>query len=457
MRKPFSFYLAHWIGKLALFGMRLLRRTGSYLPGAIALRIDPDYLSHTGKPEHIVMVTGTNGKTSVCNMLRYFIESAGQHVMDNREGSNTIEGLASAFLTHNTWSGKSPHESGVLELDERSAIRVFPHVQPDVLLVTNLYRDSYQRNAHAEYIYNILDRSIPPTTKLVLNAEDPISGRLALKNKRVYYGIPILEGEREQRNSRFSDLVYCPVCHRDLEIEFIRYNHIGRYHCKYCGYRSPEAQCRVISFDRDRKEAQCAAGEERALFYTQTDGVTDLYNLLSAAATAVECGVPFSIVAESSKTLPPLRSRHHEEIIRGRRFLSILCKGYNPVAPARVFEYLQTQPGRKVLVMANGTEEEIVENMAYLYDNDYSYLNDPSFFQIFCCGERYLDYALRLRMAGIPEDRIVLSREYDEIPRLIAYEEADLICLIHDVSDVPWVRNLLSAIRKDMAQLQDKE
>ena len=65
--------------------MRLLRRTGSYLPGAIALRIDPDYLSHTGKPEHIVMVTGTNGKTSVCNMLRYFIESAGQHVMDNRE------------------------------------------------------------------------------------------------------------------------------------------------------------------------------------------------------------------------------------------------------------------------------------------------------------------------------------------------------------------------------------
>ena len=250
-------------------------------------------------------------------------------------------------------------------------------------LVTNLYRDSYQRNAHAEYIYNILDRSIPPTTKLVLNAEDPISGRLALKNKRVYYGIPILEGEREQRNSRFSDLVYCPVCHRDLEIEFIRYNHIGRYHCKYCGYRSPEAQYRVISFDRDRKEAQCAAGEERALFYTQTDGVTDLYNLLSAAATAVECGVPFSIVAESSKTLPPLRSRHHEEIIRGRRFLSILCKGYNPVAPARVFEYLQTQPGRKVLVMANGTEEEIVENMAYLYDNDYSYLTTLHSFKYF--------------------------------------------------------------------------
>ena len=96
MRKPFSFYIAHWIGKLALFGMRLLRRTGSYLPGAIALRIDPKYLSHTGKPDLIVMVTGTNGKTSVCNMLRYFLESAGQHVMDNR-GSNTIEGLASAF------------------------------------------------------------------------------------------------------------------------------------------------------------------------------------------------------------------------------------------------------------------------------------------------------------------------------------------------------------------------
>lgn len=457
MRKPFSFYIAHWIGKIVLFGMRLLRRTGSYLPGAIALRIDSNYLKHVEKPDHIVMVTGTNGKTSVCNMLRFFLESADRNVMDNREGSNTIEGLASAFLTHNTWRGKSPHEGSVLELDERSAIRVFPHIQPDVLLVTNLFRDSYQRNAHAEYIFDILDGSIPQNTKLVLNAEDPISGRLTLSNERVYFGIPLLEGEREQRNPRFSDLVYCPVCHLDLTIDFIRYNHIGRYHCTHCGYRTPETKYEVVSFDRDLKQAEFASDGTTTIFQTQTDGVTDLYNLLSATATASECGIPLSAIAEYSRSLPPLKSRYHEETIQGRRFLSVLCKGYNPVAPARVFDYLQAQPGRKVLVMANGTEEEIVENMAYLYDNDYSYLNDPSFFQIFCCGERYLDYALRLRMADIPEERIVLSREYDEIPRLIAYEEADLICLIHDVSDVPWVRDLLSAIRKDLAQLQDKE
>ena len=77
----------------------------------------------------------------------------------------------------------------MLEIDERSSKRIYPFMKPDILALTNLFRDSIMRNAHPQYIADFLTDSIPPETKLVVNADDLIAASVAPDNPRVYFGI----------------------------------------------------------------------------------------------------------------------------------------------------------------------------------------------------------------------------------------------------------------------------
>ena len=150
--KGFRFSLALLAGKCAQLGMRLLGKEATYLPGKLALRICPDFLYRIGKPELLIGVTGTNGKTTVSNMLCDLLTGFGETPVSNRLGSNIDAGAASALIEAAGLNGRCKRHVGVLEMDERSAARIFPSTKPNYLVVTNLFRDSMRRNAHPEYI-----------------------------------------------------------------------------------------------------------------------------------------------------------------------------------------------------------------------------------------------------------------------------------------------------------------
>ena len=65
---------------------------GTSLPGKYALKVCPDILSRIRKPEMIVAVTGSNGKTSTVEMIASVLKASGKTVAYNSEGSNQIEG-----------------------------------------------------------------------------------------------------------------------------------------------------------------------------------------------------------------------------------------------------------------------------------------------------------------------------------------------------------------------------
>lgn len=132
--------------------------------------------------------------------------------MSNRAGSNILGGIVTTMISAIDWRGRTTKDLAVLELDERSSRLVFPHVHPDLLLCTNLFRDSFKRNAHSEFIFDILDQNIPASTKLVLNGDDLISARLAPKNDRVYFGVLPQEGEEMTEDNRIQDMPLCPYC-----------------------------------------------------------------------------------------------------------------------------------------------------------------------------------------------------------------------------------------------------
>ena len=187
------FITALWLAKLSIPVLKITGHNATDFPGSLAIKICPDFFARIEKPETIIAVTGTNGKTTCANMICDAMEAAGIKVLCNRYGSNIATGLSTCLLQASTLTGKTKYDTAVLEIDERSAPRIFPYLKPKYMCVTNLFRDSIMRNGHPDYIAGILDKNIPKETKLILNGDDLISGRIAIDNPRVYYGIDKLD------------------------------------------------------------------------------------------------------------------------------------------------------------------------------------------------------------------------------------------------------------------------
>ena len=184
------FHLAMAVSRAAASALKLARRNAGQMPGVIAEKIDPSFLADVDKPARVVFVSGTNGKTTTNNLLCALLRYNGIEMIDNREGGNVRNGVESTLIKNATISGRQKLDVAVMELDELSFRTVLPDLVPEVILVTNLYRDSFSRNANPDFIFSVMSENISPATKLILNADDMISCRLAPQNSnRVYYSI----------------------------------------------------------------------------------------------------------------------------------------------------------------------------------------------------------------------------------------------------------------------------
>ena len=115
----------------------ILRRTGrggTAIPGIVALRISKNVLSVPAQDMNIVVVTGTNGKTTTCNMIEHMITASGHSCLRDRSGANLLHGIASDLLCNTDWLGRSRYEYAVLECDEAALKQVVPLIRPKVCL-----------------------------------------------------------------------------------------------------------------------------------------------------------------------------------------------------------------------------------------------------------------------------------------------------------------------------------
>ena len=182
-------------GKLVRLGLQVLGRGGTALPGLVTLAIDPHAIGHlAGSLAHgSVCISGTNGKTTTSRMVSDIVRAAGWQPVHNRSGSNLERGIAAALAVDATWSGELRGDVGVFEVDEASVGSVLARLTPDVLVVTNLFRDQLDRYFEIDALARRIGeavRSLPDTTTLVLNADDPIVAHYAAatSGQTVFYG-----------------------------------------------------------------------------------------------------------------------------------------------------------------------------------------------------------------------------------------------------------------------------
>ena len=408
--KKLRFLLAMLAGRCAALGLRLLGRNATYLPGLIAVKLCPDFLGHLKKPETLICVTGTNGKTTTSNFLTSVLTSAGEKVTNNSFGSNVQAGVATALMTNSTLFGRHKNRIAVIEVDERSSPRVYPYLTPDWLVVNNIMRDSLKRNAHTEFISWVLSTYIPAKTRLVLNADDIICSSLAPQCKdRTYFG---MDAERPEKTEgmRARDVVYCPVCGGPLEAEYLRYNHIGRMRCAVCGFGTPERDFTVTAIDREKGTFTVLhAGEERG-YKLVSDNVVNVYNFCGAIALLTSLGVSYEQITGAFESAEIVKTRYVRETIGDAGLTMILSKGQNPVAVSRVFSYVSKCAGEEkaLLVMVDDKADNTnnVENTCWLYDLDYSPLKDEGIAKVVFAGKRCYEHALRCAMTGISPDKL---------------------------------------------------
>jgi len=437
MKKNIRFFVAMFIAKTIQILLKLLKRNASHLPGYIGLKICPDLLGRIDKPEQIIAVTGTNGKTTVCNILIDILADSGYDVLNNRLGSNIDAGIASSLIFGATLFGKSKKKIAVLEVDERSSKKIYPYIKPNYIVCTNLFRDSMKRNAHTEFIVDIINSAIPKESKLILNADDLISCSLGTEHhKKVYFGIDKLETDVKECINIINDIRTCPECDSKLEYEYLRYHHIGKAYCTKCNFKSPESNYLGTNIDYENNTIDIKTKNGIEKYNLISNNIINIYNMVVAIAVLCEFGLTSEQLKNAFEKYKIVESRYSEEEIDGKKVIKYLAKGQNPVACSRTFDYIKKEKGRKA-IMLNLDDffdaKESSENMAWIYDTDYELLNSEDIVQIIVGGARAKDHYLRLLLAGVEKEKISLEKSEIEAVKHLDVNSVDKIFILYDV------------------------
>lgn len=427
-RSP-RFFLALAAGKAAALALKIARRTGGQVPGTVAEAICPDFLARMPKPQTTVFVTGTNGKTTTSNLLDDILLASGFDLVTNRSGGNIITGIESSLIKESHLTGAPRRTVACMELDELSSRRVLPVMPPTLMLVCNLYRDNFTRNANPDYIFGVIDGAIPASAHLVLNADDLMSCRLAPQvTNRTYFSIARLPGDSDHAEGIVCDLTACPECGGRLEYEYCHLRHLGHAHCVSCGFTNPEPDYLVTRVDEAAREftvaelchatdastpASRAATAPAYTYRIGTYSITNLYNLLAALVCARELGV----LAETLETIlgggrvNVTAARFSERTVAGVRLVNTASKGENSTATSTALATIVREPGAKAVVLmladyylANNPKK--TEYTGWYYQADFEYLADPQVKQVVIMGANSDDLLLRLLLAGIDPSRI---------------------------------------------------
>ena len=439
MKKNLKFFIVLYLSKLSRIALKLIGRDATYFPGKLAVTLCPDFLGRIDKPKTIIGVTGTNGKTTVCNMIEDCLKENGYEFIDNHLGSNINSGLASTLIEGASLLGKQKKDLAVFEIDLRIDLKIYQYVTPTYLVCTNLFRDSLKRNAHTEFISNILTNNIPKETKLILNGDDLIVSNLATNNERVYFGIDRLETDLDKCENIVRDITVCPKCDTKLEYDFVRYNHVGRAYCPKCDFASPKINYEITNINFDKMKMTIKNEEKEENYDIINNNIINIYNMLATITVLKEIGLTRNQINPVLKKQKIVDTRYSKEKVKNIEIITQLSKGMNPIACSRAFDYVRKEEGNKaVFVLLDDLHEAAnsSENIAWQYDTDYEFLNSESIKQILTAGARYLDTYVRLQMADIPKEKIIYQRDEMSLVEKLNLEGIDKVFILHDLYSI---------------------
>ncbi len=392
---------------------------GSSLPGKLALKLCPDILARLTLPENIVMITGSNGKTTTAGMINDVLVENGFDVGYNYEGSNQIEGVATLLLRISDLAGRVKKDALVLEVDERYTRYVLKFIKPRYYVITNLYRDQLTRNGHPELVYSIINEGVTDDMHLVLNTDDPLSSMMGMGKDRVtYFGINKNELSTDINTSMYNDGAYCPNCKAKMEYDYYHYNHIGSYHCEACGHRRHDPEFAVTGIDFD-EGSFTINGEHKITLNFKS--FYNIYNLLAAFTVASLLGVGPDRICASLNGYIVKKERIIEFVTAAGKGMMIISKHENSISYNQSLRYITGQKGdlTAVIIVDSISRKYYTNETSWLWDIDFELLRSDNVRRIILAGKYAYELGFRFKHTGIDENRISIIPDLDDLMKAI--------------------------------------
>lgn len=407
-------------GRVAGATSRKLRLGGgTTFPGDVARAVDPQVLGKLTSSVRggVVLVTGTNGKTTTAALLRTLLEGQGLRVGGNPSGSNLIYGLTAAALRLADVSGKVELDWLILEVDELSAPRAVAEISPRGLVILNAFRDQLDRSFEIDQVAQRLQEAVlglPPGAFWVGNADDPRVASFDSDStprgvSKILFGLNDESGGHKLLPA-VVDSRSCPRCRFELEFSLVYYAHCGLYRCPHCGLRRPTPDVgvesiRMIGLDAIEMEVVGLSGW-RAAISVPLGGVVNAANVAAAMAAAAAMGVDQSRAAASLGRFRPSFGRSQLASWRGADFRLMLAK--NPAGLEENLTAVLTLDKSPVLAIALNDGVADGRDISWIWDVDMERLGGTPDLRVVVSGTRARELALRLGYAGVSADRITV-------------------------------------------------
>ena len=391
--------IARAVGATAAWGLRnVFGRPAATLPGRAALGIDPELIAHL-RPRirrGVVAVVGTNGKTTVTNLLAASFEAQGDTVVCNRTGANLASGVASALL------GAPEADWGVFEIDELWLARVAPQLRPDCIVLLDLFRDQLDRMGEIAHIQASVAQALSacPRATLVYNADDPLCQAVADRsdNPCVPFGI---RGQLDEPYGSSSSAQMCPRCDSILEYAWRQYGQLGSYRCPSCGFDRPRPAYAAhdVHLRHDGTTFSISGPCREFLAESSSTGAYMVYNMLAVYAAADRCGVDRRAIETAARSFSPQNGRQQRYVLDGRNLLLNLAK--NPAGLDQSLDIVAQEPGPVAVAFFINDNEADGHDVSWLWDADFEKLGEVSDLLAYAGGSRARDVQVRLKYAGI--------------------------------------------------------
>lgn len=404
--------------------LRLMGRAGTSLPGKVAMLIDPEILSKLSSRFHVIAVTGTNGKTTTTAMISKILDANGVRHITNKSGANMVTGIATAFVEEGNFRGEGSCDWAVLEIDEATVDQLSEEIHPEILVVTNFFRDQLDRYGEVHSVIRAVLNGIgrSPRVRLVLNADDSLCAFLGARSGRecVYFGIEP-GAVPPQKEADVSTASFCLFCREKYEYSYRVLGHLGGFCCTGCGFRRPcpEVKCTGVAAVRpDHSVFQLDMDGETSKVRVNLPGLFNVYNALAAAACGRLLGFPSQRTAEVLECMESCFGRMEAIPTEGnKRILLMLVK--NPVGFNQVLRtILLTDRPLSAAFLINDKDQDGTD-ISWLWDVDFERMcaEEDGIAQIYASGLRAEDMALRLKYAGLSQEKIRIQKNFRALIR----------------------------------------
>jgi lipid II isoglutaminyl synthase (glutamine-hydrolysing) len=341
--------------------------SGTVAGGRVAMRLSPGILERLAARYEVVLVSGTNGKTTTTALLAAALSTRGA-VATNATGSNMPEGhVAALAAAHDA-------RTAVLECDEVWLAKVLLRERPAAVVLLNLSRDQLDRTAEVRHVAHAWRIALEGYEGLcVANADDPLVVHAARGAARTAW----FAGGRAWSE----DATSCPNCMRHLDLTS------GTWACE-CGEVRPQPD----AFETTTGATLDGVDVPYAI---ALPGAFNRANALGALLAAVRLGTPAATAAAAMGEVTEVAGRFAHCTVDGREVRLMLAK--NPAGWTALLDLVDADATPLVLMLNANTADG--RDPSWIYDVEFERLRGR---EVVASGSRWRDLSTRLFYADVP-------------------------------------------------------